>query len=222
MRRSAVLRKWVGGKGVAVPPIGTGKFNELYDPLHTTRSKEAEPIPIRGVYRWANRIHPQYTTRGVVEEAISKEAMQALVEDWKYDQFHFELRADIYDELRKLPLRYQLHDFETLERRTNESAVGYCPPLGPVDPDDTIPFHVHRRRSGELNCALIPWNEREAKRLHYLRLDDIEGDLWRFEEEIIKIFPYHRTYVRDYCVIVWDVHQDATMVINHWLRGLGF
>ena len=188
--------KWVGGRGVSVPIIGTGRYNEHYTPINAGKE--------------------------TIEEVISKEALQGLVDEYVFDDYHFEFRADIYQELTKLPLRYDLHPYDKVSDAVSKSAVGYTPPLGIVDPHDTIPFHVTRLSDGTFAQHLYSQHKKDANRLHHLRIDRLEGDLFRFEEELIKIFPYHRTYVRPYCVILWNASQDAKMVLQHWYLGLGF
>jgi hypothetical protein len=196
LRRSCTALKWIGGKGVVTPVIGTGKYNENFERVNTVES--------------------------VVEEVITKEALSGLAKEYVFDKFHFEPRADIYNELLKLPLRFKLHPFEKIEEAASKSAVGYFPPLGPAEPLDTIPFHAHRGMHGTLPSTLVPLMNKFARLPFYLRIDRVDGDLFRFEEELIKIFPYHRTHVRPYCVILWDVNYDGVMVLHHWLYGLGF
>ncbi|CAG9569354.1 conserved hypothetical protein [Leishmania major strain Friedlin] len=179
-----------------------------------------------------------------------------------------QLRSDIYDELLKLPLRYALHDFRTLQAHihavpataTNasctaaagerlppgvyhassglssaspdapayyavagrDSAVGYAPPLGPADPVDVIPFFVHRSSNGHLPGKVYSMNAKTLMPAFYMRIQNIEGDMFRFEEELMKIFPTKKIFVRSHSVYVYNVNLDGRAVLHHWLLGLGF
>lgn len=252
---------------------------------------------------------------------------------WSIQKFHRVLRADIYDELLKLPLRFALHDFDTLEQHlmggrsprfkrettapshrgkeveeeedTDEvfpgvyameaeheapydatpllsdpnstakeahphsspslpspppstspandaaqvvdpstealpvssspfssscysvmghqpSAVGYAPPLGPADPLDTIPFFVHRTSTGLLPGRVHSMDAKRLMPAFYLRIGNIDGDIFRFEEELLKIFPTKKIFVRRHAVYVYNVNLDGREILFHWLLGLGF
>jgi hypothetical protein len=198
------------------------------------------------------------------------------------------LRADIYDELLKLPLRYALHDFHTLQAHLHaepavlteeeaaavaasaeepplppgvyrshrshqhnehggtagaasslvadgaslssshyavagrDSAVGYAPPLGHVDPLDVLPFFVHRTSNGQLPGKVYSMNAKNLMPAFYMRIQNIEGDVFRFEEELMKIFPTKKIFVRSHSVYVYNVNLDGRAVLHHWLLGLGF
>ncbi|KAG5506915.1 hypothetical protein JIQ42_07634 [Leishmania sp. Namibia] len=180
-----------------------------------------------------------------------------------------QLRSDIYDELLKLPLRYALHDFRTLQAHIHavpgitksadvaaaaarerlppgvypassslssgspdapayyavagrDSAVGYAPPLGPADPVDVIPFFVHRTSNGHLPGKIHSMNAKTLMPAFYMRVQNIEGDMFRFEEELMKIFPTKKIFVRSHSVYVYNVNLDGRAVLHHWLLGLGF
>lgn len=203
------------------------------------------------------------------------------------------LRADIYDELLKLPLRYALHDFDTLQRHLMEggrgisstsndveleddevmpgvyafppktsssnkntsannekeedggqgenleldpafssqyysvagrqpSSVGYAPPLGPADPLDVIPFFVHRTGTGQLPGRVHSMDAKRLMPAFYLRIGLVDGDIFRFEEELLKIFPTKKIFVRRHAVYVYNVNLDGKAILHHWLLGLGF
>lgn len=206
------------------------------------------------------------------------------------------LRPDIYDELLKLPLRYALHDFDTLQRHLMEggrgvnstsndveleedevmpgvysfppkpssssgkrkpqegkveedddkgveedvdldpsfssqyysvsgrqpSSVGYAPPLGPADPLDVIPFFVHRTGTGQLPGRVHSMDAKRLMPAFYLRIGLVDGDIFRFEEELLKIFPTKKIFVRRHAVYVYNVNLDGKAILHHWLLGLGF
>lgn len=191
------------------------------------------------------------------------------------------LRADIYDELLKLPLRYALHDFHTLQAHLHavpamtdavaattgaeggapplppgvfrssgkapaattggddaapqqplmsshyavagrDSAVGYAAPLGHVDPLDVLPFFVHRSSNGQLPGKVYSMNAKNLMPAFYMRIQNVEGDMFRFEEELMKIFPTKKIFVRSHSVYVYNVNLDGRAVLHHWLLGLGF
>nr|7AOI_Al Chain Al, mL49 [Trypanosoma brucei] len=153
----------------------------------------------------------------------------------QYSKWNRALRSDVYDELLKLPLRYKLHDFAKLcpPQRCQEepeavgvvgrdSAVGYLPPLGPADPLDTIPFFVHRSSNGVLPGKVFSMHPRNLMPAFYLRIQQVEGDMFRFEEELLKIFPTKKIFVRSHSIYVYNVALDGRMVLHHWLLGLGF
>ncbi len=158
----------------------------------------------------------------VVEGALSKDALSGIQSHWKFGKFNRELRGDIYDELLKLPLRYSLHPFEKLVAASQHSAVGYATPLGPADPVDTIPFFVHRTSAGRFPGRVRSLNPKILFPISYIHFDNVEGDVFRFEEELIKIFPTKKTYVLPYGVRVYNARADALMIMHHWLAGLGF
>lgn len=190
------------------------------------------------------------------------------------------LRADIYDELLKLPLRFSLHDFGVLQRHVTrwgaesderqsadpplpsgvfkmpyssttaaaagandgamaetadggqlaeyyaiagrDSAVGYAAPLGPADPLDVLPFFVHRGSNGQLPGKVHSLHAKNLMPAFCLTIQNVEGNLFRFEEELIKLFPTKKIFVRSHTIYVYNVAQDGKMVLHHWLLGLGF
>jgi hypothetical protein len=132
------------------------------------------------------------------------------------------LRSDVYDELLKLPLRYKLHPFEKLVE-TRESAVsGYGLPLGPVDLDDTIPFHVHRHHSGHFYINAHSINARNLNPTKVLHINLVEGDLHRLDDELIKIFPLKKIFIKDHKLMMYNSAEDVKEILDHWFLGLGF
>lgn len=102
------------------------------------------------------------------------------------------------------------------------SSVGYAPPLGPADPLDTIGFFVHRNSNGHLPGKLHSMNTKILMPAFYMRIQNVDGDMFRFEEELLKIFPTQKIFVRSHSVYVYNVNRDARMILHHWLLGLGF
>lgn len=158
----------------------------------------------------------------VKQGGLPKDALIDAPQPWKYAKHYHELRADIYEEISKLPLRYALHPFERLQQAASASAVGYFPPLGPAEPIDTVPFFIHRDRFGELPGVVLSIDTRKMAPHFLLRIDRIDGDVFRFEEELIKIFPTKKTFVRSFQVRMYNSGHDALVVLHHWLLGLGF
>ncbi|GET86187.1 hypothetical protein, conserved [Leishmania tarentolae] len=103
-----------------------------------------------------------------------------------------------------------------------DSAVGYAPPLGPADPVDVIPFFVHRSSNGHLPGKIYSMNAKTLMPAFYMRIQNVEGDVFRFEEELMKIFPTKKMFVRSHSVYVYNVNLDGRAVLHHWLLGLGF
>jgi hypothetical protein len=160
--------------------------------------------------------------RQVVSGAVPKGALAGDVKHWQWTRYQREMRGDIYSELTKLPLRFQLHPFDALERAAQQSAVGYTTPLGAADADDTIPFFVHRTSDGQFPDRLHSLNPKLLMPSFYLVIEGIEGDVFRFEEELIKIFPTKKTFVRSHKVFLYNAGEDAREILHHWLLGLGF
>lgn len=133
----------------------------------------------------------------------------------------FVLCPRIYDDLLKLPLRYKLHPYEVLSKNL-DAVSGYGLPLGPADVDDIIPFHAHRNRVGRLAGLTHSINERNLTPTFITRFRLVDGDLFRFEDELIKIFPTKKTFVRNYEIVVHNCGKDGLRVAQHWLLGLGF
>ncbi len=158
----------------------------------------------------------------IIAGALPAEARQLRPNHHGFGKWNRQLRADIYDELLKLPLRYQLHPFDRIVEHQSQSAVGYAPPLGPADPHDVIPFFVHRNTNGRFQAKMGSMNAKTAMPAYYVRINGVEGDLFRFEEELIKIFPTKKTFVRPYCVYINAAGRDAKMILDHWYMGLGF
>lgn len=195
MKQAVVLLRWVGGTG-AVPHLGGF--------IHDQRTKSIN------------------AKEEVARNALPAEIRSGIAMPHPGGKFNRQLRADIYDELLKLPLRYQLHRFDDLVAAQGISAVGYAPPLGPVDPDDIIPFHVHRNRNGRFPIRTYSLDAKKSLPSYFLRLDLIDGDLHRFEEELIKVFPTKKTFVRQQNVHVYNLASDGVVILTHWYLGLGF
>jgi hypothetical protein len=160
--------------------------------------------------------------KDIISGALPDEARKLRPISHPFSKWNRQLRADIYDELLKLPLRYQLHPFDKIVAHQSQSAVGYAPPMGPVDPDDVIPFFVHRNANGRFQGYIRSMHPKIAMPAFFMRINGVEGDLFRFEEELIKIFPTKKTFVRPYCVYVNAAGKDAKMILDHWYMGLGF
>lgn len=152
---------------------------------------------------------------------------------------HWRLSPVIYSELQKLPLRYALHPFEALKSAqrlspsiacatgvetedSRPSASNYGLPLGPADDFDTIPFHIHRDFKGMLPGRIRSVYPKTATPSTYLRIHLIDGDVFRFEDELIKIFPTKKTFVRHHVVFVFSLGNDGLTILHHWMLGLGF
>lgn len=220
LRRSVFGRVWLGGTA-STAALG-----------HDVR-------PSPGKY--INVVPPTDIARNIAAGSMPPEASVAAaqpVPHVHYAKWNRALRSDIYDELLKLPLRYKLHDFSKLcapppfassrddPQRVgvvgNDSAVGYMPPLGPAEPLDTIPFFVHRNSNGFLPGKIYSMNARNLMPEFVMHIQQVEGDVFRFEEELLKIFPTKKIFVRSHCVYVYNVGMDGRMILHHWLLGLGF
>lgn len=290
LRKNHLLRIWLGGSA-SIPALGidvrasTGQFvNVIADGTQNRRTAgHFNPTPSDGLV--ANHFAPPELRQSVARVAQPKDSIH---------KFCRHLRADIYDELLKLPLRYTLHDFDHLQRhlrhvdgnndndvaagqteqpgiyrfkkaaqppRSNTteqgkpksgndaddgdddgsdsisapantfevygvsgraSAVGYAPPLGPADPLDTIPFFVHRTSNGDLPGKVYSMDAKRLMPAFFMTILNVEGDLFRFEEELMKIFPTKKIFVRPGCVYVYNVNLDGKAILHHWLLGLGF
>jgi hypothetical protein len=160
--------------------------------------------------------------RQVVLGTLDRDNLTAPVEHWRWEKYQRQFRGDIYDEIAKLPLRFALHPCDTVVAEMNKSAVGYAPPLGPADPQDTIPFHIHRRADGTFGHEMHSTAARIGDPRMMLRIYGIDGDVFRFEEELIKILPSFRTFVRDDSVRIWNAGWDVVEVLEHWYIALGF
>eukprot|EP00796_Vickermania_ingenoplastis_P011358 gene11358-7864_t len=283
LRHSCRVCVWLGGTastptmGLDVrPPAGS----YLNVQTHTTASNHTAPLHRRST---AAHFHPSTSSQAV---AFLEPEQRQLLSSVKVGQpqspmrkYIRQLRADIYDELLKLPLRFALHDFDTLERhlygtsqytwggapeerQENESwmypltctshpsavgaatrttkkhdesqpfyavgarlrsgSVGYAPPLGPADTLDTIPFFVHRTSTGMLPGRIFSMNYRNLMPAFYLRIGNIDGDIFRFEEELLKLFPTKKIFVRRHAIYIYNVNMDGNALVHHWLLGLGF
>lgn len=274
MRRTLRVAVWLGGTA-STPALGV----DLRPPTGAhvnVLTSSADPY-----HRRATAAHLQPSSTAIATQHLPAEARQYLahmrvgVPQAAMHKFRRVLRADIYDELLKLPLRFALHDFERLQRHLTEgargglahplaedevepgvfrfppaetstdgvpedsgemhlsspyyavsgrqaSAVGYAPPLGPADPLDTIPFHVHRTSTGLLPGRVHSMDAKRLMPAFYLRVGNIDGDVFRFEEELIKIFPTKKIFVKRHAIYVYNVNLDGKSVLHHWLLGLGF
>lgn len=112
------------------------------------------------------------------------------------------------------------HEFYAVSGR--HSAVGYAPPLGPADPLDTIPFFIHRTSNGLLPGKIHSMHPRNLMPAFFMRIQGVEGDLFRMEEELMKIFPTKKIFVRSHSLYIYNVGLDGKMVLHHWMLGLGF
>ena len=159
-----------------------------------------------------------FVTSGATSQDIAKTIPRVWRRGGKFDLI---LRQDLYDELLKIPLRYSLHPFEKLREQHAKSDCGYTIPLGPVDKEDPCPFHVHRTCTGRLPVKCIPLTTTEWRLLRTM-IRRFDGDVFRMEEELVKIFPTKRTYVKPAEVVIWGVGLDAALLVRYWLLGLGF
>lgn len=133
----------------------------------------------------------------------------------------FVLCPRIYDDLLKLPLRFKMHPYEDVVKNLDEIS-GYGLPLGPADRDDILPFHIHRNANGKLPGLVHSINERALAPAFITKFRLIDGDLFRFEDELIKIFPTKKTFVRNHEIVVYNSGKDSVRVAHHWMLGLGF
>eukprot|EP00758_Cryptobia_borreli_P011574 Tbor_TRINITY_DN5674_c0_g2::TRINITY_DN5674_c0_g2_i4::g.9561::m.9561 len=196
LRKTIISPLWSGGAG-SQPSLST----TLRHPtdMHINITKEV----VRGA------VPPEY--RKIQGERSKPAAGMSL-----------NLRSDLYDELLKLPLRYKLHPFERLIDVRQGKYSGYGAPLGPVDTLDTIPFHVHRNGKGALYGTCRSMNAKKLMPHFLVRLNLIDGDMNRFEDELIKIFPTKKIFTRDFQVIIHHAGKDALEIVHHWYLGLGF
>jgi hypothetical protein len=198
LRRSCARRRWIGGKGTVAPILGT--------------NMQPDYQKIMGV------------EKAVVSNdwSVDPAAMAGNYRPWRWERSYRELNPGLYDELLKLPLRYRLHPFDKLQAHMSQSAVGYAPPLGPADPFDTMPFFVHRIGCGNFQTHVRSLESKEGLPVYLLTLSRIDGDLFRFEDELIKIFPGKKTFVQANWVRVFNAAEDARAIVEHWMLGLGF
>jgi hypothetical protein len=197
MRKTLRLAMWVGGTS-STPAIG------------------------RDIRPTAGLTINLQDQRDIITGMLPAEARSIAPTFHKFGRWSRQLRPEIYDELLKLPLRFKLHPFDTLQKELSKSAVCYAPPLGPADPDDVIPFHVHRNTNGLLPGKIYSYDARKLLPAFYMEVRNVEGDFFRFEEELIKIFPTKKTFVRHHCIYILNSTRDARMILHHWLLGLGF
>ena len=195
------LALWVGGlQPKAVPGS--------YDPRLEGQGRDARYI----------NLEPQ-----IVDGSLDKEVLSGGIQHWQWKPTLREFRSDLYDEITKLPLRFQLHPSSKLAMIMSQSAVGYAPPLGPADADDVIPFHIHRDPRGGLPGVLTSYNIREGCPTMLLTVGNIDGDIFRFEDELIKIYPTKKIFVHGLDSIrIYDMNEDGKEILHHWLLSLGF
>lgn len=193
MKRSAAFLSWVGGVG-AQPSLS-----------QSIRDRKSLFVGV---------------DKEVVRGNIAAEARRIYGNDVD-ETDRFVLCPKIYDDLLKLPLRFKLHPYEVVAKNIDQ-IVGYGLPLGPCDTDDTIPFHVHRNTIGRLPGLVHSVNERQLTPAFITRFRLIDGDLFRFEDELIKIFPTKKTFVKNHEVVVYNTANDGARVAQHWMLGLGF
>jgi len=161
-------------------------------------------------------------TDRVMRGAIPQEALKLRGQRHRSNKWELNLRADIYEELTRLPLRYAMHPFHVLQEKAEASAVGYFDPLGSADPHDVIPFFVHRNANGRLPGKVRSLHAKISFPVFFMDIQRVEGDLFRFEDELIKIFPTKKTFVRPHTVLMFSAGVDAKVLLHHWLLGLGF
>lgn len=283
LRRSLLSLVWLGGTA-STPSLGTdtrsanGQYiNVVAEGMQNRRTAAHFSVnPSRN----ASLFFPPETRNAVVARS------RVGIPKASSSKWNRRLRADIYDELLKLPLRFALHDFSVLQRHLENSlssrpylaslhspregrqvgvdtpgwddsgvyefsskasgeereregegeeehrfyavagrvsSVGYAPPLGPADPLDVLPFFVHRGSNGQLPGTLRSMHPRNLMPAFVLKIEkSVEGDVFRFEEELMKIFPTKKIFVRSHCIYVYNVGKDGQLVLHHWLLGLGF
>lgn len=197
MRRTARALAWLGGRA-ATPRLGG---DQVMEPSSS------------------DLIQMDQVIRGDLDKEIFRATDKPPRAYAKYNRV---LRADLYGELLKLPLRYKLHPYDTLASAASLSAVGYFPPLGVADPDDTLPFFVHRDAEGHFMWRLQSYNPRNLNPHMFMVIKGIDGDMFRFEDELVKVFPTKKIFMRESFVHVYSVGEDACEVLEHWLLGLGF
>lgn len=303
LRKSALRRVWLGGTGAA-PALGldlrspTGQFVNVIpegtQPRRTTG--HFNPTPQANSLAATHFAHAPELRHMADGVGMSVSGQRVPLAKAGLSKWSRRLRSDIYDELLKLPLRYALHDFRTLQAHIHavpatapapsgaaaaaasaspsspaaaargalphhdeqlppgvyrstaaaaaaavgqppsdasaapayyavagrDSAVGYAAPLGPADPLDVLPFFVHRTPNGQLPGKVHSMHNKNLMPAFYMRIQNVEGDLFRFEEELMKIFPTKKIFVRSHTIYVYNVNLDGRSVLHHWLLGLGF
>ena len=158
----------------------------------------------------------------VTSDAVSADVVKTIPRVYRRGgKFDVVLRQDIYEEVLKIPLRYELHPFAKLQAQYEASDCGYTTPLGPVARDDPLPFHIHRYPNGRLPVKDRPLTDCVTS-LRRVVIHNIDGDMFRLEEELIKIFPTKRTHVKPMNIHVWNLGLDGLTIIQHWFLGLGF
>lgn len=190
--------RWIGGIGVNQPVLGTNTMVDQKKIIGIEKAAVAND--------WS----------------VDPSALSGNFSAWRWEPTYRELRADLYDELVKLPLRHKLHPFAKVHEAMSKSAVGYHPPLGPVDRDDTLPFFVHRDSLGRFATQIQSLDRKAQMPVFMMYLTRIDGDLFRFEDELIKILPDKKIFVDNRNVKVYNVAEDARAIIEHWYIGMGF
>lgn len=160
--------------------------------------------------------------RHVGHTVMDRDNLTAPVQHWTWENGNREYRADIYNEIAKLPLRFALHPYDRIQEAMSKSAVGYAPPLGPADPVDTIPFHIHRLPDGTFPHTTRSINTRHGNPRMIASIWGIDGDSFRYEDELIKVLPAFKTFVRDDALQIWDATHDVVEILEHWHIALGF
>ena len=198
LRLSCRRLAWIGGTAVKQPVPGTNMQPDYQRIINTERALVSED--------WS----------------VEPEAMSGNYQPWRWERTVRELRADLYDELLKLPLRYKMHPYAKLEAAMSKSAVGYAAPLGPADPLDTLPFFVHRDGNGRFYSSIKSLAPKLGLPSYVMTLSRIDGDLFRLEDELIKIFPDKKIFVTASHIKVFAAAEDARAITEHWMLGLGF
>jgi hypothetical protein len=160
--------------------------------------------------------------RQVAANVLDRDNLTAPVQHWTWENGNREFRADIYDEIAKLPLRFTLHPYSTIQAAMSQSAVGYAAPLGPADRLDTIPFHIHRLADGTFPHTRRSISTKLGNPRMIASVWGVDGDVFRYEDELIKILPAFKIFVRDDVVQVWDATHDVIEILEHWYIALGF
>lgn len=199
MRSTACTLRWMGGMAVQ-PALTNSRLRNAKD-RHINLTKEVA----------AGKMSPESRRLAEVPHPVNNVARRGTF-----------LRSDIYDELLKLPLRYQLHPFERLVESRAASGAGYGLPLGAADEDDTIPFHVHRHASGQFYIQCHSINARNLDPTKILNIQLVEGDLHRFDDELIKIFPTKKIFIKEHKIMMYNSAEDVKEILEHWFMGLGF
>lgn len=198
LRRSAARCRWIGGTLATAPVLGTNMQPDTGKIINVEKAVVSSD--------WS----------------VDPAALAGNYQNWRWERYYRELRADLYDELLKLPLRYKMHPFEALHAAMSQSAVGYAAPLGPADPYDTIPFFVHRMGDGNFATRVRSLDKKAMMPVYSLSITRVDGDLLRFEDELVKIFPSKKIFTSANHVKIFNAAEDARAITELYFLGLGF